>query len=85
MPVPAAVPTLQALAFGLAAIMSGLTAIRSVWLARLASRQPDPQRWWQTDTARAATRRATGPMRWTIAALLIGMALPKLALMLAAT
>ncbi|PPU78748.1 hypothetical protein XcuCFBP2542_00710 [Xanthomonas cucurbitae] len=85
MPVPAAVPMLQALAFGLAAIMGGLTATRSVLLARPASRQQHPQRWWQTYTARAAIRHATAPMRWTIAALLLGMALPKLALMLAAT
>ncbi|SBV50084.1 hypothetical protein XBLMG947_0860 [Xanthomonas bromi] len=75
---------LQSLAFGLAAIMGGLTAIRSALLARLASRQLDPQRWWQTSTARAATRHAVAPMRWTIAALVIGAALPKLSLMLAA-
>ncbi len=75
---------LQSLAVGLAAIMGGLTAIRSVLLARLASRQPDPQRCWQTSTARAATRHATAPLRWTIAALVIGAAFPKLFLMLAA-
>ncbi|PKV12312.1 hypothetical protein [Xanthomonas prunicola] len=84
MSLPAAIPILQSLAFGLAAITGGLTAIRSVLLARLASRQLDPQRWWQTNTARAATRYATAPMRWAIAALIIGAALPKLFLMLAA-
>ncbi|WP_338334490.1 hypothetical protein [Xanthomonas euvesicatoria] len=85
MSLPAAFPLLQSLAFWLAAIMAGLTAVRSVLLARLAARQLEPQRWWQTDAARAATRHATGPMRWSIAALVIGATLPKLALLLAAT
>lgn len=84
MSLPAAIPILQSLAFGQAAITGGLTAIRSVLLARLASRQLDPQRWWQTNTARAATQHATAPMRWAIAALIIAAALPKLFLMLAA-
>ncbi|MCD0280346.1 hypothetical protein JWH04_15655 [Xanthomonas melonis] len=84
MNLPAAIPILQSLAFGLAAIMGGLTAIRRVLLARLASRQLDPQRWWQTNSARTATRHATAPLRWAIAALIIGALLPKLFLMLAA-
>lgn len=85
MSLPAAISTLQLLAFGLAAIMAGLTAVRSVLLARLASRQLEPQRWWQTDMARAATRHAVVPIAWTIMALAIGATLPKLVLMLAAT
>ncbi|MBB3832388.1 hypothetical protein FHR55_000554 [Xanthomonas arboricola] len=85
MSLPAAVPMLQSLAFWLAAITAGLTAVRSVLLAQLASRQLEPQRWWQTDTARAATRHATVPMRWSIAALVIGATLPKFVLLLVAT
>ncbi|OOW95467.1 hypothetical protein Xvtf_03110 [Xanthomonas campestris pv. vitistrifoliae] len=85
MSLPAAAPLLQSLAFWLAAIMTGLTAVRSVLLTRLASRQLEPQRRWQTDTARAATRRATVPMHWSFAALVIGATLPKRALLLAAT
>ncbi|ACD58742.1 hypothetical protein AZ54_13310 [Xanthomonas oryzae pv. oryzae PXO86] len=54
-------------------------------LAGLASRQLDPQRWWQTNTARAAPRHSTAPMRWAITALVIGAALPQPFLMLAAT
>ncbi|KQR18100.1 hypothetical protein [Xanthomonas sp. Leaf148] len=84
MSLPAVASILQLLAFGLGAIMAGLTAVRSVLLARLVSLQPEPRRWWQTDTARAATRHATVPMIWTIAALVIGATLPKLALLLAA-
>lgn len=82
---PAAIPIFQSLAFGLAGITGGLTAIRSVLLAGLASRQLDPQRWWQTNTARAAPRHSTAPMRWAITALVIGAALPQPFLMLAAT
>ncbi|ALS94461.1 hypothetical protein ADT26_21805 [Xanthomonas oryzae] len=85
MSLPAAIPIFQSRAFGLAAITGGLTAIRSVLPAGLASRQLDPQRWWQTNTARAGTRHATDPMHWAIAALVIGAALPQPFLMLAAT
>ncbi|KAB7765289.1 hypothetical protein [Xanthomonas maliensis] len=76
--------TLQLLAFVLAIVTAGVTVVRSVQLTRSASRQLDPQQWWQTDSARDATRHAIVPLRWTIAALIIGAALPKLALMLAA-
>ncbi|KPL50103.1 membrane protein [Xanthomonas axonopodis] len=85
MSLPAAVPMPQSPAFWLAAIMAGLTAVRRVLLARLASRQLEPQCWWQTGTARAATRHATVPKRWSIAALVIGATLPKFVLLLVAT
>ncbi|OOW88263.1 hypothetical protein Xvtw_00505 [Xanthomonas campestris pv. vitiswoodrowii] len=85
MSLPAAAALLQSPAFWLAAVMTGLTTLRSVLLTRLASRQPEPQRRWQTDTARAATRHATVPMHWSFAALVIGATRPKLALLLAAT
>ncbi|MBB4654108.1 hypothetical protein GGR73_000607 [Xanthomonas sp. F14] len=53
--------------------------------ALLAAAHPGASAWWQGDTARRAIIRAVRPLWWTITALVIGAALPQLALMLAGT
>ena len=77
-----AAATLQLLAFAAALLGAG---VRGVRLAQLAAAHPGASAWWQGDTARRAIIRAVRPLWWTIAALVIGAALPQLALMLAGT
>ncbi|WP_372362734.1 hypothetical protein ACCQ10_08245 [Xanthomonas sp. NCPPB 1325] len=77
--------TLQLLAFLVALLSAGIAGVRGLRLAQLASAHPNPGAWWQADTARKAVGHAVRPLWWTIAALVVGAALPKLALLLAGT
>ncbi|GAE49982.1 hypothetical protein [Xanthomonas arboricola] len=80
-----AVATLQLLAFAAALLGVGIAGVRGVRLAQLAAAHPGASAWWQGDTARRAIIHAVRPLWWTITALVIGAALPQLALMLAGT
>lgn len=73
-----AAATLQLLAFAAALPGAGIAGVRGVRLAQRAAAD-------QGDTARRAIIHAVRPLWWTITALVIGAALPQLALMLAGT
>ncbi|MBB4596879.1 hypothetical protein [Xanthomonas arboricola] len=79
-----AAATLQLLAFAAALPGAGIAGVR-VRLAQRAAAHPGASAWWQGDTARRAIIHAVRPLWWAITALVIGAALPQLALMLAGT
>lgn len=79
-----AASTLQVLAFVLALLAAGIAGMRGVRLARQSAMQLDSAAWWQSEPARKAISHAV-PLWWTIAALLVGAVLPKLALLMADT
>ncbi|MCC5092475.1 MULTISPECIES: hypothetical protein [Xanthomonas] len=80
-----AASTLQVLAFVLALLAAGIAGVRGVRLARRLAVQVDSAAWWQSGPARKAISHAVRPLWWTIAALLVGAVLPKLALLMADT
>ncbi|MCC8687263.1 hypothetical protein ABFU27_11325 [Xanthomonas campestris pv. raphani] len=80
-----AASTLQVLAFVLALLAAGIAGVRGVRLARQSVMQLDSAAWWQSEPARKAIGHAVRPLWWTIAALLVGAVLPKLALLMADT
>ncbi|PPU41716.1 hypothetical protein [Xanthomonas arboricola] len=80
-----AASTLQLPAFTVALPGAGSAGVRGVRLAQLAAAHSSPGAWWQGDTARRAIIHAVRPLWWTIAALVVGAALPQRALRPAGT